>query len=206
MFKYEMHLHTIDCSKCGRATVYEMVDAACEQGYAGIVITNHFFHGNTAIDRDLPWADFVNAYKEGYLKAKEYGDQKGIDVLFGIEEGLGGGKEALIYGLSADVVAKNTDFPNLSLKQMADFVRENGGVFVCAHPYRNREYIVNPDKDPDYTCFDGVEAYNSHNSAEENGKASDFAEKHGLFKTSGGDHHSKEAFGGSGIAFKTRKK
>ena len=30
-----MHLHTSECSKCGKSSVYEMVDAAFENGYAG---------------------------------------------------------------------------------------------------------------------------------------------------------------------------
>ena len=45
-------------------------------------------HGNTAIRRNMPWEDFVAAYEDGWRRAKAVGDQIGIDILFGIEEGL----------------------------------------------------------------------------------------------------------------------
>lgn len=206
MFKYEMHLHNSGCSACGKSTAREMIDAAREKGYSGVVFTNHFYRGNTGIDRSLPWADFVGQYNESYIDAKEYAKQFDIDVLFGVEEKYTAGKEALIYGLSPEVFALSPEFADMDLHQMAAFVRKNGGIIVCAHPYRVRSYIPDPDRDPDHTCFDGVEVYNSHNTEEENAKAMAFALKHGLLQLSGGDTHTTELFGGSGIAFKSRIK
>ena len=52
-YRYEMHLHTAPCSLCAVATMEEMVAACREKGYAGFVVTNHFYHGNTGIDRSL---------------------------------------------------------------------------------------------------------------------------------------------------------
>lgn len=206
MFKYEMHLHNSGCSGCGKNTVQEMIDSAREKGYSGIVFTNHFFRGNTGIDRTLPWADFVGEYKKSYIEAREYAEPLDFDVLFGIEEGYGGGKEALIYGLSPEVFAAAPKFAKMSIREMAEFVRQSGGIIVCAHPYRNRSYITNPDIDPDPTCFDGIEVYNAHNSFEENARAYAFAQKHGLIMISGGDHHIAERLGGSGLDFQTRIK
>lgn len=204
MYKYEMHIHNSGCSACGKNTVQEMIDAAREKGYAGIVFTNHFYHGNTGVDRALPWADFVGEYKKSYEEALKYAAQFDFDILFGIEEGLGGGKEALIYGLSPEIIAATPEFAQMDLSAMAKFVRENGGIIVCAHPYRNRPYISNPDMDPDPAFFDGVEVYNEHNSEDENNRAMAFAERYGLIKISGGDIHLSEHIGASGVAFKNR--
>lgn len=206
MFKYEMHIHNSGCSKCGGSSAIELIDIARQKGYSGIVFTNHFYHGNTGIDRNLPWQDFVGEYKKSYEEAKEYAKQFDFDVLFGIEEGLGGGKEVLIYGLSPEIIIDNHEFKDMTLPQMAEFVRKNGGVMVHAHPYRARAYIREPDKDPDPAYFDGIEVYNSHNSDDENGRARAFAKKYGLLEVSGGDTHRIEFFGGSGLAFGNRIK
>ena len=59
MYKYELHLHTSGCSKCGISSAREMVLCAKEKGYKGIVVTDHFYRGNTGIDRSLPRERFV---------------------------------------------------------------------------------------------------------------------------------------------------
>ena len=85
MFKYEMHLHTSGCSKCAHSTIEEMIIALKEKGYTGAVITNHFYRGNTAVDRKLPWEDFVSAYEKDFLVGKALGEKLDFDVIFGIE-------------------------------------------------------------------------------------------------------------------------
>ena len=64
MYKYEIHLHTNNCSACAISSPEEMVDIAAEKGYSGIVITNHFYHGNTGVDRNLPWEEFVSCFEK----------------------------------------------------------------------------------------------------------------------------------------------
>lgn len=203
-YKYETHLHTKGCSKDGKNTGSQMVDKACEMGYSGIVITNHFFGGNTCIDENLSWKDFVGAYENDYLVAKEYGQKCGIDVLFGIEDKYDTGKEILIYGVAPSAIAQNTDYPKLSLEEKSAFIRENGGITVCAHPYRVRDRIPYPDRVPSADLLDGAEVYNSHNNRCENGKATAFAVKNSLLPFSGGDTHIAEKFGGSGLVFNER--
>lgn len=204
MFRYEIHLHSSGCSACGSSTAEEMVDAAHEQGFAGVVFSNHFFRGNSAVDRALPWADFVGAYTEDYRRAKKYAEKYDMDVLFGVEEGLGHGKECLIYGLEPEVIANEAEFPRMTLPQIAAFVRNNGGWIVCAHPFRDRDYIENPDEEPNAACFDAIEVHNHFNTEEENRKAAAFAKTHGLPGTSGGDIHNAANLGVTGLAFYER--
>ena len=79
-----------------------MGDAAIKTGYSGFVITNHFYHGSTAIDRNLSWEAFVDAYREDFETTRNYGEKMGIQVFFGIEECYAKGKEMLIYGISPE--------------------------------------------------------------------------------------------------------
>ena len=73
MYKFEIHLHTNNCSACAISDPEEIIDAAVQKGYSGIVVTNHFYHGNTSIDRNLPWKDFMNSYINDYLELIEFG-------------------------------------------------------------------------------------------------------------------------------------
>ena len=204
MYKYEIHVHTNACSACGASSGIEMVDAAKEAGYSGFVLTNHFFHGNTGIDRNLPWADFVKAYADDYYIAKEYGDKVGIDVLFGLEEGFGDSKEALIYGLTPELVAATPQLANLDIAFLSDFVRKNGGFISCAHPFRTAPYISNPDIVPNPIYFDGIEVFNHFNTEAANEKAFNYAKANNLQGLAGGDVHRIDAMGTCGVAFEKR--
>ncbi len=206
MFKYEMHLHSSGCSACAFSDSTEYVDAALENGYAGMVFTNHFYHGNTAVSRHLSWKEFVETFRDDWLKAKEYGDRKGIDVLFGIEEVYepGSGKEILIYGITPEDLIGCPEFLHYSVYEMAAFVRNKGGFVACAHPFRVRDYIPDPTIEPDPAFMDAVEVYNYANAEKDDVKAELFAEKHRLPGIAGGDVHKTCNFGHSGLAFYER--
>ena len=97
----------------------------------------------------------------------------GIDVLFGVEAGIGHGKEALIYGLTPDVLKQEYRFPLYSTEEKSDFVHRNGGWFVAAHPFRHRWYITEEDAEtpPDLRLYDALEIYNEGNLPGENPRA-----------------------------------
>lgn len=206
MFKYEMHLHTSGCSKCGISTVEEMVIAAKEKGFKGIVVTDHFYRGNTAIDRKSPWEEFVAAYEENWIKGKALGDELGIDVIFGIEEVYHKDmKEVLIYGITPDELKAETDFIHYDLEQIFKFVDSHGGFLSHAHPFRNRGYIKNVNLAPNPNVLHGVEVFNyadfAANCNDRNQMALEYAKKYGLKRLSGGDVHKADArLGTSGIA------
>lgn len=203
-YKYEMHLHSAACSACAFSDSREYVDAALDRGFAGMVFTNHFYHGNTEVSRYKTWEEFVGAFRDDYLRAKEYGDRMGIDVLFGIEEVYEAGKEILIYGIEPETLVECRDFLDRNVYEIADWVRKNQGYVVCAHPFRERDYIPDPYTPPDPAFMDAVEVYNYENSAEMNRKAEEYAKLHGLPGISGGDVHRAFKFGNSGLAFPKR--
>lgn len=211
MYKYEMHLHSLGCSRCGVSPATDYILTAKEKGFVGMVFTNHFYRGNSGIDRSIGWEKFVGEYRDDYLRARELGEKHDIDVLFGVEEAFkfNGvyGKEALIYGLEPEAFIKTPEFMHMDIYEISDFVRQNGGFIVCAHPFRVRDYIQRPDDEPDMTIFDGIEVHNAAgNPTEDNVKAEKFARKNNLCVISGSDAHSVEDFGKGGIAFEKRVK
>lgn len=206
MFRYETHCHCSQCSACGHSTSAEIVRAYHAAGYAGLVLTDHFLRGNTAVDRSLPWETKVRLYYDAYLEAKAIGDELDFDVILGIEEHFGGGQEVLIYNIDLDFLLANPDMCDIPLEELIQRVHDWGGLVFQAHPFRNRRYIdmTRPPRDD---VVDGFEVYNASNDSPiENLPAFRVAKEKGLLMLSGGDVHFIEAFALSmaGMAFPYR--
>lgn len=210
-YRYETHVHTAWCSACAKNSPEEMCEAYYNAGYSGIIFTDHFLRGNTAVDRSLPWEEKVRAYYAVYEAGKAWAEQNkangGRDfyVLFGVEHYYEtGGKEALTYGIDLDFLLAHPDIDKLPLSEYSQLVHEYGGLVVMAHPYRRRGYIdMSVEPQPDY--LDGAEVYNFCNSEEDNRDACMLAGVYHLLPTSGGDVHENDApgIGQAGIAFRS---
>ena len=134
-FVYETHLHTSQASACAKNTGREMAIAHKEAGYTGIIVTDHFVYGNTAVDRSLPWQDWVHAYCAGYRDALAIGKEIDLDVFFGWESGYKG-TEFLVYGLDEEWLIKHPEIKDATIKEQYKIVHEAGGIVFQAHPYR----------------------------------------------------------------------
>ena len=202
MYIYELHQHTGACSGCGVITPEELPYDLQREGYAGAVITDHFIHGYTAIRRNLPWADFVAAYEDAWLRAKAVGDKIGVDILFGIEEGVGDGKEVLLYGITPQFLYDHPELRDtpVDLEHLSKIVHEAGALIYQAHPFRVREYIARPWEQLPPELFDGIEGYNAGNPAIDNMRAVAYAEEMGLPMTAGSDAHQAYSCPRYGIA------
>ena len=44
-YKYDLHIHTKEVSPCGRLSIEEIIDKYIEEGYSGLVLTDHFRKG-----------------------------------------------------------------------------------------------------------------------------------------------------------------
>ena len=208
MYLYETHCHCSWCSACATSSPEEQVRAYAAAGYAGLVLTDHFIRGNTAVDRNLPWAQRMHCYYDAYLAAKKAAEDLDFDVIFGIEHQYGGGKEVLLYGIGLDFLLENDDIPTISLDELVDRVHKVGGVVIQAHPYRNRAYI-NMDIHPREELLDGVEIYNACAAPGEDLQALALAARHGEYiLTSGGDIHRDDdpRIGAAGILLPRRVK
>lgn len=204
MYIYEMHQHTAPCSACGHGDPAETVRALKKAGFSGMVLTNHFIGGNTGIDRNLPWDEFVRCYEDDYLAAKKAGEEEDFDVIFGIEEHIGNGKELLLYGITPEFLYAHPELRNHELETVSRLVREFGGLVFQAHPYRNRSYVTNPDENLPIEFLDGFETYNACNKGDENIRAEAYAQEHGLLCSAGSDAHTEEQETKFGIACSRR--
>ena len=198
IYKYEMHLHSSPCSG-GGSDLREHIDALMAKGYAGAVITNHFYKGDTMIDRNLPWEEFVDAYRQDYLYGLKYAEKVGFDLLFGLEEHVGFGQEILIYGVSADIIESHPELKDASAMEYAKTVHSHGGLVYQAHPYRARDYIRRPLPLDCLDMLDGIEVYNAANLPEWNDSARILADKLKLSCIAGSDGHSTRSAGRAGI-------
>ncbi len=205
LYRYETHCHCSQCSACAKSTAQEMVRAYHRAGFAGLVLTDHFIFGNTAVSRKLPWPQRMQAYYDAYLQAREVGQELDFDVIFGIEHAYGDGKEMLIYGVGLDFLLEYEDIPRISLEELVERVHDWGGIVVQAHPYRNRPY-VNMAVGPRVDLVDGIEVCNICNLPGEDKQALELAQQGNFLMTCGGDIHWDQdpRLGQTGIALPHR--
>ena len=203
IYKYEMHVHTCPCSGGGK-DIREHIDDLIAKGYTGMVVTNHFYAGDNRIDRELPWAEFVDAYRQDYLYGLEYANTVGFDLLFGLEENVGYGREILIYGITPELIESHPELKRASAEKYAEVVHAAGGLVYQAHPYRARDYIRNPFPLECLDLLDGIEVYNAGNEPEWNESARIFAEERGIACIAGSDGHTIGTAGRAGIATRER--
>ncbi|MBP3569135.1 MAG: PHP domain-containing protein [Lachnospiraceae bacterium] len=206
-YLYETHLHTKEGSACSRSTAKELVQAYKAAGYTGIMVTDHFYRGNTAIDRNCSWEDWVEAYCKGYENAREEGEKMGLQVFFGWEESYQG-TDFLIYGLDKEWLKKHPELKEISIEEQYELVHKEGGMVIQAHPYREAGYIPEIRLFPQ--AIDGVEVKNASHygrAPEEDGRSSydakalRFADKYQLPYTGGSDIHNSEKLLYGGMEF-----
>jgi len=187
-YLYETHLHTNGVSKCAVSGGADYIAGYKEKGYSGIIVTDHFYNGNCALNKYLSWKDWVNNFCRGYEEAKEEGDRQGLDVFFGWEETFDGCDDYLIYGLDKEWLLRNPQSKTWTRGEQYRTVREAGGCVVQAHPFRQRYYI--PRIILSTGCVDGIEAANGgHEDASNDALAYQYAQKLGKTITAGSDIH-----------------
>jgi histidinol phosphatase-like PHP family hydrolase len=187
-YLYETHLHTSYASACGISTGAEYVRQYKKMGYTGIIVTDHFYNGNTAISRSLPWKEWVNEFCRGYEETRNEGERQGLDVFFGWEETFDNCDDYLIYGLDKAWLMEHPEAKNWSRGEQYRAVKAAGGCVVQAHPFRQHNYIHKVILSAG--CVDGVEAANAGNYEQSyDALAMRYAKKNGLPVTAGSDMH-----------------
>lgn len=198
LFRYETHLHTCEVSACANVSGAEHVRRYKEAGYDGIIVTDHFFNGNTCIPRGLPWEERVELFCKGYANAKAEGDRIGLSVFFAWEANFRF-TEFLIYGLDKEWLLGHPDILSWSIEEQYHRIHSDGGYIVHAHPYRIRPYIKEIRFFPEYV--DAVEVINVGNGNDEfDRQAEAYAKNHNLPMSAGTDAHGHE-IKHSGVAF-----
>lgn len=205
-FRYQMHCHTAPCSGCGRITPYELVRALYKGGYNGAVLTNHFYNGNTGIDKELSWKKFVSFYEKDYFECKRLAEPLGIDIFFGIEEHVGNGQEILCYGITPEMLYEHPELKERNLQLWYETLSPLGVIIIQAHPFRVRNYVSKVGLLPS-SFIDGFEIYNYGNAPYENSAAEELSYCHpDMVVTSGADAHLPHILCHAGIKTGTRIK
>jgi predicted metal-dependent phosphoesterase TrpH len=160
-------------------------------GYSGIIVTDHFYNGNTAIPRHLPWKEWVKEFCRGYEEAWNEGERRGFDVFFGWEETFDGGDDYLIYGLNKEWLLEHPEARNWTRGEQYRAVKAAGGCVVQAHPFRQHSHIRRVVLSTG--CVDAVEAANVGNYEQSyDGLAMRYAQKLNLPVTAGSDMHNAQ--------------
>lgn len=207
-YLYETHMHTSEASACGKCDGRSMARAYKENGYAGVIVTDHNWGGNTAIDRSLPWKEWIDEFFKGYEAVKAEGEKIGLQVFQGYEAGYHG-PEFLIYGFTTEIMKRFPELKEATVEEQLKIVHSFDGMVIQAHPFREADYI---DRVITYEKYvDGLEIVNASHSNPADGsrnrcvydeRAIALAKKCNLPGTAGSDQHSTVPLFG-GVAFKT---
>ena len=191
MFYYELHSHTNAASLCSIVEPEEYIRFYIDKGYSGMVVTDHFYHGNTSVNRRLPWDMFIDEYCEGYNRAKREGDKHGFVVLFGFEQKFcDGNDEYIVLGISPEWLKNHSEIRDMKRTEFFETIKKAGGFVIQAHPFRERFYISDIRLSLDYV--DAIEVLNLGDTDEQSRRSYEYAKNLGLPMTGGTDIHSIE--------------
>ena len=189
-YLYETHLHTSQSSACASSRGAEFISRYRDLGFAGIMVTDHFFNSNTTFDRRRGWSEWVASFCSGYEDARNEGERQGLDVFFGWEETFDG-DDYLIYGLDKAWLLEHPEMIRWTREEQFREVHCSGGCVVHAHPFRQHKYIRTIMLAP--CLVDSVEAANAGNKdAVYDAQALEYARILGISAVAGSDTHSIE--------------
>ena len=194
MFKTELHCHSNDVSACARVDVDTIIKRYTEGGYTSLVLTNHLSIYTYDYIKPTDWNDFIDKFVGGYKKLKEAAGEK-LNILFGMELRFKNScNDYLVFGVTEEFLRANEDLLDMYPEKFHNICKENGYLFIQAHPFRNWMSVTPPDQ------VDGVEVFNGHKGHDSrNDIANMWADKFNLIKTSGTDFHYADVPTNAGI-------
>lgn len=186
MKKIEMHTHSKGGSGCASVTPEVLVKTYKDQGYDGIVLTNHMCESEYNKYPGETKKEKLDYYFSLYDDVKIEGEKIGLKVFLGMEIRAKQDTfiEFMIYGFSRDFIYNAPLLFTLTQKELYDLCEENGVLMYQTHPFRRGVALG----DPKY--MHGAEYFNGHvNHVNNNDLAKEFCDKFGLIKTCGTDFH-----------------
>ncbi len=198
MGKYELHLHTSNCDKAACLDGAEAVRLYAARGYAGMVVTDHYFSLFQAWFADeLQGAThqaYIDRWLRGYYTAKNEGEKIGFTVLPGAEIRFDDCiNDYLLYGVTEAFFYEAPRLHQLQGVEELQAILPKDACVVQAHPFRNNMTVTDP------TPFFGIEGYNGNNEPIRNELAKAFARHYGKAITSGSDCHHEAHVARGGI-------
>lgn len=188
MIKLETHCHSKGGSGCAKCEPDYIVDRYKNEGYGGIVLTNHYckicydeYAGKTHKEK----LDFYFSLYKGFKAACE---NAGLKSFFGAEIRAVTldfeYKEFMLLGFDEKFLYDNKPLFYYNQKELYELAEDNGLLLYQTHPFRRGVNLG------DVRYMHGAEAFNGHvNHINNNELANDFCETFGLIKLSGTDYH-----------------
>ncbi len=199
-YLYEMHAHVKEVSTCSGTFAEKMVEYYTDQGYTGIVLTDHMNNSTFRVPgiENVSWDEKVDHFLTGFNTVKKAAEGK-FNVLLGMEINFyNHHNDYLVYGVTEEFLRSYGDLMAMKPKEFSKIAHENGLLMIQAHPFRRGMKVE------DWKILDGYEIFNGnprHHSSNE--IAEEWAKLHGkTLVTSGSDFHEPEDMGIGGIYFK----
>ena len=153
-YRIELHAHTKPVSPCSEIPPADLVQAYIDQGFHGVVITNHF---NLEYLLGLPKEEALDYYLSGYEEARKAAAGTGLQVLLGTEVRFNEhSNEFMIYGVDRQILSECYDYLEKGLAAYRNDVKLPDSVLIQAHPFRDRMLRREPE------LMDGIEVFNMH--------------------------------------------
>lgn len=197
MFKIETHLHTSHSSPCGHVDADTICRLYAEAGYAGIIVTDHFFRYTCKPHCwDIPYEQFFGVFIEGYYRLCKAAEPYGLKIYKGAEVRFDGSvNDYLLYNYPDELLQDPDAVFSMSLEAFYPRCREAGALLIQAHPHRTNCTVADP------RLVDGMEVLNRNN---DNQLTREFANQQPhLIQLSGSDFHRPEHTGWGGIQVET---
>lgn len=193
-YKYEIHAHTKNTSRCGQLDAEDLVNNYKKAGYSGIVITDHYSPMTFNPGEFFNKKKALEHYLQGYRKAKLF-ETEDFSVLLGMElRFYATVNDYLVYGVTEEMLFELPFLLPLYIRKASKLLRRRGCLFLQAHPFREFIRRANPK------YLDGVEVFNGKASKEANDKSLRWAnEINAKIKTSGSDCHRETGVAIGGI-------
>lgn len=185
MYRYELHLHTEESSKCGHVPAADQIRTYHALGYQGVCVTDHL-HNTQIAHYDVPddWNVIIDRYLKGYRAAKATGEALGMDIIFGVELRFPeNDSDYLIYGIDPQWLFDHPWITKMDHQSFFDRFKDEV-LIIHAHPYRYCDEVF-------YTCVHGIEVVNCnprHDSRNELALKLCRENPH-LYRTVGSDAH-----------------
>lgn len=193
-YKYELHCHTKEVSRCGQVPAAEIVKMYKDAGYSGIVITDHYSPMTFSLSTVACPQKAVDFYLRGYKEALKYADEN-FTVLLGMElRYYATANDFLVYGVTEEFLHGNGNLMKKYPKRFYKLAKENNMIVVQAHPFREMMIRINPK------YLDGAEVHNGKSDIESNLKAAEWVKKNNMaIGISGSDFHRPKNLATGGI-------
>lgn len=136
-YKFDMHVHTSETSKCGKLSGKDVAWCYRMAGYQGIMITDHYHKEYFDSLGQMNPEEKIECYLSGYRAAKKEGDKIGLDVVLGIEfRNVETEDDFLIAGITEEFLHQYPAIYELPLRQAFKLFHDHEMLVIQAHPIR----------------------------------------------------------------------